>query len=257
MANTVSTGALTIPNMKRLGYPGHFAGGVEAAASAGGQITPPIMGAAAFIMAEFLELPYTTIVIAAIFPALLHYVGVFAVVHLMARKLNLTSEIGKMLDPIADKAMVIIALMVLVMRDNVSGPILSAGQQWIVMRDGTFALLVVPAVIIMLRETLVSGLREYLGDVKLAVTQMAKWKTTVQMVAIGVLLAVEPVRSVSAGATPRRYLDYPEVFETMAYPGYVQSAGIVLLWLAAALTLISGLDYFRKGLAHIRAREAG
>ncbi len=89
VANTVSTGALTIPNMKRLGYPGHFAGGVEAAASAGGQITPPIMGAAAFIMAEFLEVPYTTIVIAAIFPALLHYVGVFAVVHLMARKLGL------------------------------------------------------------------------------------------------------------------------------------------------------------------------
>ena len=89
VAKTVSTGALTIPNMKRLGYPGHFAGGVEAASSAGGQITPPIMGAAAFIMAEFLELPYTTIVIAAIFPALLHYVGVFTVVHLMARKLDL------------------------------------------------------------------------------------------------------------------------------------------------------------------------
>lgn len=89
VANTVSTGALTIPNMKRLGYPGHFAGGVEAAASAGGQITPPIMGAAAFIMAEFLEISYTTIVIAAIFPALLHYVGVFSVVHLMARKLGL------------------------------------------------------------------------------------------------------------------------------------------------------------------------
>ena len=89
VANTVSTGALTIPNMKRLGYPGHFAGGVEAAASAGGQITPPIMGAAAFIMAEFLEVPYSTVVIAAIFPALLHYVGVFTVVHLMAAKLNL------------------------------------------------------------------------------------------------------------------------------------------------------------------------
>ncbi len=89
VANTVSTGALTIPNMKRLGYPGHFAGGVEAAASAGGQITPPIMGAAAFIMAEFLEIPYTTIVIAAIVPAALHYVGVFAVVHLMARRLGL------------------------------------------------------------------------------------------------------------------------------------------------------------------------
>ena len=97
VANTVSTGALTIPNMKRLGYPGHFAGGVEAASSAGGQITPPIMGAAAFIMAEFLEVPYTTIVIAAIFPALLHYVGVFAVVHLMARKLNLEGLSKEML----------------------------------------------------------------------------------------------------------------------------------------------------------------
>ncbi|MEM1298384.1 MAG: TRAP transporter fused permease subunit [Pseudomonadota bacterium] len=89
VANTVSTGALTIPNMKRLGYPGHFAGGVEAASSAGGQITPPIMGAAAFIMAEFLEVPYTTIVIAAIFPAMMHYAGVFTVVHLMARRLGL------------------------------------------------------------------------------------------------------------------------------------------------------------------------
>ena len=89
VANTVSTGALTIPNMKRLGYPGHFVGGVEAAASAGGQITPPIMGAAAFIMAEFLEVPYTTVVIAAIFPALLHYIGVFCVVHFMAKRLGL------------------------------------------------------------------------------------------------------------------------------------------------------------------------
>ncbi|CUK27474.1 Neu5Ac permease [Cognatishimia activa] len=97
VANTVSTGALTIPNMKRLGYPGHFAGGVEAASSAGGQITPPIMGAAAFIMAEFLELPYTTIIIAAIFPAILHYVGVFAVVHLMARRLNLKGLSKEML----------------------------------------------------------------------------------------------------------------------------------------------------------------
>lgn len=97
VANTVSTGALTIPNMKRLGYPGHFAGGVEAAASAGGQITPPIMGAAAFIMAEFLEVPYTTIVIAAMFPALLHYVGVFTVVHLMARRLGLQGLSKEML----------------------------------------------------------------------------------------------------------------------------------------------------------------
>ena len=91
IANTVSTGSLTIPNMKRMGYPGHFAGGVEAAASAGGQITPPIMGAASFVMAEFLEVPYTTIVIAAIVPALMHYVGVLSIVHLEAKRLNLPS----------------------------------------------------------------------------------------------------------------------------------------------------------------------
>lgn len=102
VANTVSTGALTIPNMKRLGYPGRFAGGVEAASSAGGQITPPIMGAAAFIMAEFLEVPYTTIVIAAIFPALLHYTGVFAVVHLMARRLDLQGLAADLLPKFKD-----------------------------------------------------------------------------------------------------------------------------------------------------------
>lgn len=89
IANTVSTGSLTIPNMKRMGYPGHFAGGVEAAASAGGQITPPIMGAASFLMAEYLEVPYTTIVIAAIVPALMHYIGVLSIVHFTAKKLGL------------------------------------------------------------------------------------------------------------------------------------------------------------------------
>ncbi len=89
IANTVSTGSLTIPNMKRMGYPGHFAGGVEAAASAGGQITPPIMGAASFLMAEYLEVPYTTIVIAALVPALMHYIGVMSIVHFTAKRLNL------------------------------------------------------------------------------------------------------------------------------------------------------------------------
>jgi len=89
IANTVSTGSLTIPNMKRMGYPGHFAGGVEAASSAGGQITPPIMGAASFLMAEYLEVPYTTIVIAAIVPAMMHYIGVLSIVHFTAKRLGL------------------------------------------------------------------------------------------------------------------------------------------------------------------------
>lgn len=89
IANTVSTGSLTIPNMKKMGYPAHFAGGVEAASSAGGQITPPIMGAASFLMAEFLEVPYTTIVIAALVPAAMHYIGVLSIVHFTAKRLGL------------------------------------------------------------------------------------------------------------------------------------------------------------------------
>ena len=102
IANTVSTGSLTIPNMKRMGYPGHFAGGVEAASSAGGQITPPIMGAASFLMAEYLEVPYTTIVIAAIVPALMHYVGFMSIVHFTAKRLGLRSYTKDELPKIAE-----------------------------------------------------------------------------------------------------------------------------------------------------------
>ena len=89
IANTVTTGSLTIPAMKRIGYKGHFAGAVEAASSTGGQITPPIMGAAAFLMVEFLEIPYTTIIAAAAVPALMHYIAVFAIVHFEAKRLGL------------------------------------------------------------------------------------------------------------------------------------------------------------------------
>ncbi len=89
IANTVTTGSLTIPAMKRIGYPSHFAAGVEATASTGGQITPPIMGAAAFIMVEFLEIPYRDVLLAALVPALLHYLGVLVMVHLEAKKLGL------------------------------------------------------------------------------------------------------------------------------------------------------------------------
>ena len=89
IANTVTTGALTIPAMKRIGYPPHFSGAVEATASTGGQITPPILGAAAFIMVEYLEIPLRDVLAAALFPALLHYFGIFIMVHLEARKLGL------------------------------------------------------------------------------------------------------------------------------------------------------------------------
>ncbi len=89
VANAVTVGSLTIPAMIRLGYPRHFAGGVEAASSTGGQITPPIMGAAAFLMIEFLNLPYSTIVIAAIVPAFMHFFGVFMQVHFEAKNKGL------------------------------------------------------------------------------------------------------------------------------------------------------------------------
>ena len=89
IANTVTTGALTIPAMKRVGYRSHFAAAVEATSSTGGQITPPIMGAAAFIMIEFLEMPYRTILLAAMVPAMMHYLGIFTMVHLEAKRLGL------------------------------------------------------------------------------------------------------------------------------------------------------------------------
>jgi TRAP transporter 4TM/12TM fusion protein len=89
IANTVTVGSLTIPAMIRLGYPRHFAGAVESTAATGGQITPPIMGAAAFLMVEFLNLPYQTIILAAIVPAFMHFFGVFCQVHFEAKKLGM------------------------------------------------------------------------------------------------------------------------------------------------------------------------
>lgn len=89
IANTVTTGSFTIPLMKRIGYKATFAGAVEAAASTGGQILPPVMGAAAFIMAEFTGIPYVRIIGAAAIPALIYYMGVFVMVHLEAVKRGL------------------------------------------------------------------------------------------------------------------------------------------------------------------------
>ncbi|MGE5586111.1 MAG: TRAP transporter permease [Bacillota bacterium] len=89
VANTVGSGSFTIPMMKRLGYRPEFAGAVEASASTGGQIMPPIMGAAAFLMAEFIGLPYLQVAKSAVIPAILYFTGVFIVVHLEARKTGL------------------------------------------------------------------------------------------------------------------------------------------------------------------------
>jgi TRAP transporter 4TM/12TM fusion protein len=89
VANTVGSGSFTIPMMKRLGYKPEFAGAVEAAASTGGQIMPPVMGAAAFLMAEFMNVPYVEVAKAAVIPALLYFTGVFIVVHFEAKKCGL------------------------------------------------------------------------------------------------------------------------------------------------------------------------
>ena len=89
VANTVGSGSVTIPMMKKTGYKPEFAAAVEAAASTGGQIMPPIMGAAAFLMAEYIDIPYAEVAVKAILPALLYFAGIFIAVHLEAKKLGL------------------------------------------------------------------------------------------------------------------------------------------------------------------------
>ena len=152
----------------------------------------------------------------------------------LARAWKQQTKIGTMLDPIADKAMVIIALLV------ICG--YSTWTPW----------LVLPATIILFREVFVSGLREYLGDTAgtLAVTKLAKWKTTLQMVAIAVLFSQgifehqAEIKEIAGDMlAEQRYLD------VRIWAGRV---GVALLWLAAVLTLVTGWDYFRKAMPHLR-----
>lgn len=141
----------------------------------------------------------------------------------IARERQLTSAFGRMLDPIADKLLVAAALMLL------------AGL-------GRLSLLgLLPAIVIMLREILVSGLREYLAGlaVGLPVTRLAKWKTGVQMTALGVLLAGDSGgAALGLGLLP------------------IGALGELLLWLAAALTLLTGWDYLRAGLRHAGQQDS-
>jgi len=136
----------------------------------------------------------------------------------LARKWQQQSSLGVMLDPIADKVLVAVVLLVL----SADG-ILFGGHIW-------------AAIIILAREVLVSGLREYLGELQVSVpvTQIAKWKTTVQLLAIGFLIAGP------AG--------------DLIVPGITQ-IGIAGLWLAAGLTLYTGYDYFRAGMRHVVDEE--
>ena len=118
VSNTVGSGSFTIPMMKKLGYKGEFAGAVEAAASTGGQLMPPIMGAAAFLMAESLGMPYITIVKAAIIPAILYFTGIFITVHLEAKKLGLKGlpreQLPRFLPLFARKGYMILPLFVII-----------------------------------------------------------------------------------------------------------------------------------------------
>ncbi len=135
----------------------------------------------------------------------------------LARSWRQQSDLGRMLDPIADKLLVAAALMMLVGKGRLS--------DW-----GLY-----PAIVIMLREILVSGLREYLAGIRigLPVTRLAKWKTTFQMGALGTLLA---------GDSSARLLHIAFV--------PVSSIGEAMLWVAAALTLVTGWDYLTAGVRH-------
>ena len=166
----------------------------------------------------------------------------------LARAWRQETKLGAMLDPIADKAMVVIALMV------ITG--FSGMNPWFLL----------PATIIMFREVFVSGLREFLGDTAglLKVTSLAKWKTTLQMVAISVLFATGVFEHNMLDRT--RGMDTPMVDDIMAgrvavHVGLVWTyyavmitwwSGVVLLWLAAALTLVTGGDYLLKSLPYLK-----
>ena len=117
VANTVGSGSVTIPLMKRTGYDPEFAAAAEASASTGGQIMPPIMGAAAFLMADYVQIPYSQIALKAILPAVLYFAGIFVAVHLEAKKLGLRGlsreELPK-LRPLLKKVYLLLPLILLV-----------------------------------------------------------------------------------------------------------------------------------------------
>jgi TRAP transporter 4TM/12TM fusion protein len=114
VANVVTTGALTIPLMKRTGFSPHFAGAIEAAASTGGQLMPPIMGAGAFILATWTNIPYIQVAGAALIPALLYYVALFAAIHFQAGKRGLVTEDDQQVRPVLPRIHLLVPLAVIV-----------------------------------------------------------------------------------------------------------------------------------------------
>jgi CDP-diacylglycerol--glycerol-3-phosphate 3-phosphatidyltransferase len=166
----------------------------------------------------------------------------------LARLWKQESKFGTMLDPIADKAMVVIALVILT---GYSGM-----NPW----------LILPVTVILFREVFVSGLREFLGAKAglLKVTKLAKWKTTAQMVAIAILFlgtGLEHLEGIARqGMTPEEYALL--VSQGLADPirscgargcsSYATILGLVLIWIAAVLTFLTGWDYFRKAMPYLR-----
>ncbi|MGF1444761.1 MAG: CDP-alcohol phosphatidyltransferase family protein [Pikeienuella sp.] len=177
----------------------------------------------------------------------------------LARRLNQQSRLGAVLDPIADKALVVIGLAVAVpiaampvqMADVGPAPGRSEQEfQWLAPAlDPTIAL---PVALILFREIFVSGLREACGpDAGLAVTRLAKWKTVAQVLAIATLLGEQRVLSYLTAASQR---DPPWLFGAIPWPADA-FIGTYLLWAAAVLTLITGWDYATKAIAYISRRE--
>lgn len=166
----------------------------------------------------------------------------------LARAWKQETKIGAMLDPIADKAMVIIALAVILGYSTMT------------------AWLVLPATLILFREVFVSGLREYLGDLSgtLKVTKLAKWKTTVQMLAIAVIFSqgiFEHYLTVSTWGMDGAMIEATLAGEIPDPQGlrwkltgmnWAGGVGLSMLWLAAALTAITGWEYLRKALPHLK-----
>jgi len=163
------------------------------------------------VAAFYLEGPWTNIVACAVFAAasLTDYLDGY-----IARTYQQTSSLGRFLDPVADKIMVAAALMMLVADSRITNP------------------MILPALVILCREILVSGLREFLAELQVSVpvSRLAKWKTAIQMIAISLLL----LGDAGPAWLPIRLL------------------GDVSLWIAAGLTLITGYDYLKAGLRHMR-----
>ena len=220
VANTVGSGSVTIPTMKRCGYKPEFAAAVEAAASTGGQIMPPIMGAAAFLMTEYTGLPYAQIAIAAILPAVLYFTGIFLMIHFEAKKLGLKGlpkeSIPNFFKLVFSKGYLLLPVVALVAAMNYFSPAKSA----------IIAILV--AIGVKLLESIVKSIahKKFEFDISLYIQSLANGTKN----AIGVALACAVAGCISAMV---QQTGLANVLSSL-----VQSASQIHPILALALTMI-------------------